>query len=208
MRLAKKNTLPEAEHSSLKEETNSSGNNNGGSNSNGNSNDNGNDTLTNNLSTTTFKNRYQQSKENTIVSEAGIDLKIVNYNDKSFLVVGDVIKHGSDLNLLKGIFNSFKQGYFFSHKRRKSVEHYIKTGEVLVYELSDQEKFEYANQKQNKIVPKKQSSQPMFTSFQLKSIIQEIKSVFESDECYEGASIHDVLDQVYQKYCPNVKKII
>lgn len=186
MRLAKKNTLPDNQCSDIQETNNS----------------------TKNDAPSTFKNKYQQSKENIILSEAGIDLKIVNYSDKSFLVIGDVIKHGADLNLLKGIFNSFKQGYFFSNKRRKSVEHYIKTGEVVAYELTDEEKFEYANQKQNKIVPKKQMSQAMFSSFQLKSIIQEIKSVFESDECYEGVSIHDVLDQVYQKYCPNVTKII
>jgi len=144
-------------------------------------------------------------------SELPYNLLISPYGQKSFLVTGNLIKHGGDLLSLRGIYKPHANGYMFNYRRKQSVEKYIETGVIEIFEYTDEEKALY--QQQNSIKKEKQPSdytkqiERKFTKYQVEQIFNELKTLFESDGYYDYESIIEAIDLVHNKYNPKIKKI-
>jgi hypothetical protein len=142
------------------------------------------------------------------------DIVILPLTEKSFLVKGNLLDHGSKLVELVGKYAPEKEGYIFANFRKQSVEHYINTGEVKPYQYTDEQKRTFS-QSIHKSTPSSYTSSTSSTVskertwslFQLKTIFQEIRDAFESDSYYQGDSILDVMTQIEEKYIPKPKTI-
>lgn len=143
--------------------------------------------------------------------ELPYNLLISPYGQKSFLVTGDLIKHGGDLLSLRGVYKPHSDGYMFNYRRKQSVEKYIETGKIEIFEYTDEEKALY--QQQNLIQKEKTPNdytkhiERRFTKHQVEQIFNELKSLFETDGYYDYESIIEAIDMVHNKYNPSVRKI-
>jgi len=129
------------------------------------------------------------NEENTL----GEDLYISQYTDKSFVVLGNTLNHSKALVSLGGSYNTglrIGQGWVFAKFRQESVEKYIKTGEVVPYDYSKSDKFNY-NQKQ--VIVKDDTDK-------IKLIFNELRNAFDLNNDYEGSSIIDVINQFEAKF--------
>ncbi len=131
--------------------------------------------------------------------EVGTDLYILNYTERSFVVMGDTLNHSNALVTLGGKYNTnlrIGNGWIFAKVREPSVLKYIETGEVepYVYSKEDQARFEKRaaeNAESNGI-----------TEQHLRKIFQEFREAFDTNEDYEGHSIIDVIYQLENRHLP------
>lgn len=140
------------------------------------------------------------------------DIFILPLSEKSFIVKGNILEHGSKLTELVGKYSSDKEGYIFANFRKPSVLHYISTGEVIPYKYTEEQKRQYIQTTHvSKSTPNSVSNtcskERVWTMFQLKSIFQEIRDAFDADSYYKGESVIDVMNQIEEKYLPKPKTI-
>lgn len=133
------------------------------------------------------------------------NLTITIYSAKSFIVMGDTLKHSDAMTRLGGKYTQLKIGlaWLFSNVKRPSVEHYIETGEICphTYTHEERQKFEQRGTNMGAI-----------DSIKLQQVFSDIRNAFDVNEDYEGASILDVIDQIENIHLPkppiSVKKAV
>ena len=112
-------------------------------------------------------------------------LHVLDYTERSIAVIGSgTIDHSIALQKLGGKFNPNLRcgsGWIFSKTRKESVEKYIETGEI-----------------DPLVVTKKWEQKPKLTD-----LFKELREAFDSDEEYDGSTIHSVFDQIQVKYLKN-----
>lgn len=119
--------------------------------------------------------------------EATGELQIINYTDRSIVVIGDTLSHSNALGTLGGKFNPnlrVGQGWIFAKMREDSVRKYIETGEI--------EPYVYDKAAYNK--------KPALNKETLQKLFREFREAFDADEEYEGESIMDVIQQLEDKW--------
>ena len=119
------------------------------------------------------------------------ELQIIDYTEKSFVVVGDTLTHSNALGTLGGKYNMnlrIGKGWIFSKMRKESVEKYIATGviEPYVYDKS--------------AYGKKQA----VDKDTVKKIFREFREAFDPDAEYEGEVVLDVISQLEKKWLATV----
>jgi len=184
--------------------------------------------------------RSDDKQQNSINIEehsrpSNIDLMVIPYSEKSFVVQGDLMNHGSALTELGGKYNIYLKcgaGYIFNIHRKESVENYIDTGDIKPFVYNDEMKKKYMQTENEKHaintqlksvvyqdsetqetmsnIQVKQLRKPkerVWTILELRGILKEIRDAFEVDSYYQGDSIIDVLEQIEEKYLPKPKVI-
>lgn len=129
--------------------------------------------------------------------EAKYNLYIMDYSEKSFVVMGDVINHSNALASLGGKFcYNLKtgQGWLFTKVKKESVQKYIDTGEIVPYQYTDEEKQQFRDREAQKLQQKNDDKREMIRLF------GELRGAFEPLEDYEGSSIINVIKQLQDKY--------
>lgn len=119
-----------------------------------------------------------------------INLFLIPYSEKSFVVTGDTIKHANALQKLGGRYNPSLKigcGWIFCNQRKEIVEHYIKTGEIKFIKIEPTKKIES---------PKKNEK----SELDLASIFFDLKNGFDEGEDYTGASVLEFISQIQDKY--------
>lgn len=125
---------------------------------------------------------------------AGIDMYVVQYSEKSFVVMGDTLSHSDALTKLGGKYNTnlrVGQGWIFAKAREDSVKNYIETGEIVPYV--------YPKDVQNKYQSQKRTSNGEADQKLIK-IFRELRDAFDADAEYDGKDIIEVIHQLEEKY--------
>lgn len=113
------------------------------------------------------------------------DLQLVEYSEKSFVLLGDTIDHASNITKLGGTYNTRLKcgpGWIFSNTRKESVKKYLDTGKVEPYVYTKEDKNKYAK------------------NLETSKIFKDLINAFDSDCEYSGESIIDAIKQVQKKY--------
>lgn len=137
------------------------------------------------------KKRLARKIQSSTPQNESIDLQIIDYTDKSIVVVGDTLTHSNALGTLGGKFNmnlKCGKGWIFSKMRKESVEKYINTGEIEPY-VYDKSAY---------------TKKPIANKDVLQKLFREFREAFDADKDYEGENILDVINQLEEKWLSTV----
>ena len=123
-------------------------------------------------------------------------LYILDYSEKSFVVMGNVIKHSDALGKLGGKYTPLKIGthWMFPKIKKESVEQYIQTGEIKPYKYSEEEIAKFRERDAKKTTDQNDYQRSLIRLF------GELKGAFDQSEDYEGSTIINVIEQLQDKY--------
>ena len=129
------------------------------------------------------------------------NLTITIYSAKSFIVMGDTLKHSDAMTRLGGKYTQLKIGlaWLFSNVKRPSVEHYIETGEIRPHTYTQEERQRFDQRGTNV---------GTIDSTKLQQVFADLRNAFDVDEDYEGASILDVIDQIENIHLPKPPVVV
>jgi len=134
---------------------------------------------------TLTKSEKTKKSESSLRSETLKTLQLVEYTERSIVVIGSgTLEHSDSLQKLGGKFNpklKCGSGWVFAKTRKEYVEKFIKSGVV-------------------EIPPPKKWDKSEGSKQDLTQIFKELKEAFDSDEEYTGDIIHEVLTQIKEKY--------